>query len=102
MVLTIFGQAKMGKSSFVNALLGEEKSRTDVVPVPGQTRYVLKRDDLNLVVIDTPGYGQAGPKDDQVEATVRAARESDVLVLVLHARNPARQADLEMLEQLDK
>lgn len=100
--LTVFGQAKMGKSSFVNALLGEEKSRTDVVPVPGQTRYVLKRDDLNLLVIDTPGYGQAGPKDDQVEATVRAAQESDLLILVLHARNPARQADLEMLERLSK
>ena len=32
---------------------------------------------------------------------MNAARQADVILLVLHARNPARQADLELLKDLD-
>jgi predicted GTPase len=46
------------------------------------------------------GYGHTGPKADQIKATQKAARRSDLLLLVLHARNPARQADVEMLQGL--
>src|SRR5262249_35786777 len=53
-----------------------------------------------LVLLDTVGYGHTGPRQDQVKATAEAARQSDLLILVLHATNPARQADLEMLEAL--
>ena len=53
-----------------------------------------------LVLLDTVGYGHAGPKADQVARDGEAARQSDLLLLVLHARNPGRQADLDMLEQL--
>ncbi|HKI34407.1 MAG TPA: hypothetical protein VKA46_21310, partial [Gemmataceae bacterium] len=42
----------------------------------------------------------AGPKEDQLKATREAAQHSDLLLLVLHARNPARQADLSMLQRL--
>ena len=35
-----------------------------------------------------------------MRATEEAARQSDLLLLVLHARNPARQADLTMLRSL--
>src|SRR5262249_37786478 len=45
-------------------------------------------------------YGHTGPKEDQLKATQGAARDSDLLLLVMHARNPARQADLEMLQAL--
>jgi predicted GTPase len=53
-----------------------------------------------LVLLDTVGYGNAGPRDDQVKATEEAARDADLLLLALHATNPARQADLEMLQRL--
>src|SRR5262249_46491915 len=53
-----------------------------------------------LALLDTVGYGHSGPKEDQVNATLQASQESDILILVLHARNPARQADLQMLQSI--
>jgi predicted GTPase len=101
--LTILGQVKAGKSSFINALLGEQRAKTDVVPATAEiTRYELHPENIpsRLVLLDTVGYAHTGPKKDQMRATEEAARQSDLLVLVLHAVNPARQADLDMLVAL--
>jgi GTPase Era involved in 16S rRNA processing len=101
--VTLIGQVKAGKSSVVNALLGERRARTDVLPATsGIDRYELRAEGIptKLVLLDTVGYGHAGPKADQLAATREAARQSDLLLLVLHARNPARQADVAQLEDL--
>jgi predicted GTPase len=101
--LTVMGQVKAGKSSFINALLGEQRAKTAVIPATAEiTRYELQPEQVSsrLVLLDTVGYGHTGPKEDQLKATEEAARESDLLLLVLHATNPARQADLEMLQAL--
>jgi predicted GTPase len=101
--LTIFGQVKTGKSSFVNALLGAQRAKTDVLPATDQvTRYELRPAgiDTRLSLFDTAGYGHTGPREDQMRATEEAARQSDLLVLALHARNPARRADAEILQRL--
>ncbi|MBL8799819.1 MAG: 50S ribosome-binding GTPase [Planctomycetia bacterium] len=103
--LAIFGQTKVGKSSFVNAVLGEQKARTDVLPATDEiTRYQLPLagSNVRLLLLDTVGYGHQGPKADQMKATQDAAQQADVMILVLHARNPARQADLAMLEELKR
>ncbi len=101
--ITLLGQVKAGKSSLINALLGEQRARTGTTPLTdGVERYELLTPGIptRLVLLDTVGYGHAGPKADQVAATAEAAQQSDLVFLVLHARNPGRQADLEMLEQL--
>ena len=101
--VTLLGQVKAGKSSFINALLGEQRAKTDVVPAtPEITRYQLQPEDISsrLVLLDTVGYGHAGPKPDQVKATTEAARQSDLLLLIMHALNPGRQADQAMLQGL--
>jgi len=101
--LTLMGQAKAGKSSLINAVLGEQRARTDVVPATAEiTRYELQPEGVptRLVLLDTVGYGHAGPKQDQLRSTQDAAQQADLLLLVLHATNPARQADLEMLQAL--
>jgi predicted GTPase len=101
--VTLLGQVKAGKSSVINALLGEQRARTDVLPATaGAERYELKNPDLpsDLVLVDTVGFGHAGPKADQVAATCEAARNSDLLLLVLHARMPARQGDVTLLDGL--
>jgi predicted GTPase len=99
----LMGQVKAGKSSLVNALLGEQKAITDVLPATAEIqRYELQPRGIptRLVLLDTVGYGHTGPREDQLRATEDAAQQSDLLLLVLHARNPARQADLEMLQRL--
>ncbi len=99
--ITLMGQVKAGKSSMVNALLGEQRARTDVLPATDEiTRYEFKPPDVptKLVLQDTVGYGHEGPRADQIRATRQAAQGSDLLLLVVHARNPARQADVEMFK----
>jgi predicted GTPase len=101
--ITLMGQVKAAKSSTINALLGEQRAKTDVLPATSDvTRYELQAAGIptRLVLLDTVGYGHTGPKEDQLKATREAALESDLLLLVLHARNPARQADLSLLQQL--
>jgi predicted GTPase len=101
--LTIVGQVKAGKSSLVNAILGEQRARTDVLPATAEvTKYELKLPDTTgrLLLLDTVGYGHTGPKEDQLRVTEDCARQSDLLLLGVHARNPARQADVMMLQKL--
>lgn len=101
--VALVGQVKAGKSSLVNALLGEQRAVTDVLPATeGIARYELQPPGVpsRLVLLDTVGYGHTGPKEDQLRATRSAAQESDVVLLVLHARNPGRQADADLLSGL--
>jgi predicted GTPase len=103
--MTILGQVKAGKSSFLNALLGEQRARVDVVPATSTiTRYDLRLagPETHLQLLDTIGYAHAGPRADQAAETAEAAQQSDLVLLVMHALNPARSADLLMLEALEK
>jgi predicted GTPase len=66
------------------------------------SRYDLHLETIgtHLQILDTVGYGHEGPRKDQLSATQEAAKDSDVLLLALHAKNAARQPDLGMLQQL--
>ncbi len=101
--LTIMGQVKAGKSSLINALLGAQLAATSVLPETSDvTRYELKLENLptHLLLYDTVGYGHTGPRQDQLKQTQESSRKSDVLLLVVQAVNPARQADLDVLKAL--
>jgi predicted GTPase len=101
--IALLGQVKAGKSSLVNALLGEQRARTNVLPETREvTRYDLKVEGIptHMAVLDTIGYGHTGPRQDQMPATQNAAQQADVLLLVMHARNAAREPDLQMMRQL--
>jgi predicted GTPase len=101
----LIGQVKAGKSSLVNAFLGEQRARTNVLPETREvTHYELKLpgNPTSLEILDTIGYAHTGPREDQLPATGAAAQKSDVLLLVLHARNAARQPDIMMLQGLRK
>src|SRR5262245_17724409 len=103
--VTLLGQVKAGKSSLINDLLGQQRAPTNVLPeTDAITRYEMVLEDVptRFVLLDTPGYGHEGPRADQLKATVEAARRSHLIVLVLHARNPARKADLEALQALQR
>jgi predicted GTPase len=101
--VTLLGQVKAGKSSVINAMLGEQRALTDVLPATNEVeRHELQPEGVptKLVLLDTVGYGHTGPRADQLLITQQTAQQSDLLLLVLHARNPARQADAAMLKSL--
>jgi predicted GTPase len=101
--MTLVGQVKTGKSSLINGLLGEQRAHTDVLPATNDIeRYELNTPGVptKLVLLDTVGFAHTGPRQDQLAVTREAARDSDLLLLVLHARNPARKADLDLLKDL--
>jgi uncharacterized protein len=100
--VAVVGQVKAGKSSVINALLGDRRAVTDVIPATrGISRYELRAPNgSKLILLDTVGYNQAGPDADQFDNTVEAARESDLLFFVVHAGNPGRDADVKLWHDL--
>ncbi len=101
--ITLVGQVKAGKSSLVNALLGEQRAATDVLPLTAEvTRYRLHPQGITnqLVLLDTVGYTHEGPRADKLRQTQEAVQQSDLVLLVMHARDPARQPDAELLDKL--
>ena len=90
--VALCGQPNAGKSSLLNALLGED--RAIVTAVPGTTRDVLSEKvsigGLPVVLTDTAGLRETG---DEVEAlgvarAEKALREADVRLLVLDGSQP--------------
>lgn len=92
--IAIIGRPNVGKSSLLNAILGEE--RAVVSPVAGTTRdavdtaFTLERDGVprEVVFIDTAGIRRAGKIQGSVEyytvlRALRAIERADVVMLVV-------------------
>ncbi len=100
--LAIVGPVKAGKSTLVNALLGEQKAATDVLPLtPGVTKYDLRQPGRPaLTLLDTAGFGNDGASETDVKAAVEAARQADLMMLVVPARSAARKPESEFLDRV--
>lgn len=91
--LAIIGKPNVGKSTFVNTLLGEERMITS--PIAGTTRDSIRSDLTRngrvFEIVDTAGLRKkAGVKDNSVERfsnirTLRSLAQSDVAVFLLDA-----------------
>lgn len=102
--IAVIGQVKAGKSSLVNCLLGGQQAVTDILPATrGVSRYQLTWPERHeqLVLLDTPGYADAGATAAELRETAEAVRQADLTLLVLDARSPAREADLLTLTGLE-
>lgn len=102
--IAIVGQVKAGKSSLVNCLLENQRAAVDVLPLTkGVDRYELKLEDSNdrLILLDTPGYSDAGATREQIDSTREAVRQADLILLVMAATSPAKQADMSMVDGLN-
>ncbi len=103
--IVVVGQVKAGKSSLVNALLGDRQAGVDALPLTATiTKYTLRSDQTAtpLVVLDTVGYARQGLKADRVEETMRAVCNSAMTLLVMHAHDPAREPDCQFLDSMEK
>jgi Predicted GTPase len=99
--LMVLGQVKAGKSSLVNALFGEVRAMTDVLPLTsGVTPYLLERDKVGrMIILDSAGY--AGPTQRQGLSRMEVEiLRCDLILLVCSATSAARQADRQLLERV--
>ena len=83
--LAVFGRVSTGKSSLLNALIGEEAF--SVSPLHGETRHSSMQpwnevEAGGVFLIDTPGLDEAGGEDREVMAREVAGR-SDLVIFIL-------------------
>lgn len=98
--VAIVGRPNVGKSTFVNALLGEE--RVIAFDMPGTTRDAIEipfeRDGKHYTLIDTAGLRRRGKVFEAVEKfsvikTLQAIEQANVVVLVLDASQDVSDQD---------
>ena len=105
----IVGRPNVGKSSFTNALLGEE--RNIVTPIAGTTRdpthSVYNKFGKEFILIDTAGIRKKAKVEEDLEfysvmRAIRAVEEADVCLLILDATQGLEAQDLSILTLIQK
>ena len=102
--VALIGRPNVGKSSLLNALLGEE--RAIVTQVPGTTRDLIEGElilgGVRLVLTDTAGIRETEDPVERigVQRTEQARRGADLTVLVLESSEPLSQEDEILLDSL--
>lgn len=98
--VALIGRPNVGKSSLVNALLGQE--RVIVSPVAGTTRDAidtpLERDGQKFVLIDTAGMRKRGKVYEKMEKysvlrALKAIERSDVVLMVINGEEGIIEQD---------
>jgi GTP-binding protein len=103
--VAILGRPNVGKSSLLNAILGEE--RTLVSETPGTTRdaidTVLERDDRTFVLVDTAGIRRKRRQRQGIEyyselRALEAAGRADVALVLVDSSEGLVDQDLAIAE----
>ena len=98
--IALIGRPNVGKSSLVNAMLGED--RVIVSDIPGTTRDAIDthfiKDGITFSLIDTAGMRRKGKIDLPVERysvmrSLRAVDRSDVVLMVIDATSGVTEQD---------
>jgi len=105
----VVGRPNVGKSSFINALIGKE--RNIVTPVPGTTRDTIyvhyHRYGFDFLLADTAGLRKKGKVHENVEfysvlRSIRSIESSDVCMLMVDATQGFESQDLNIFRLIEK
>lgn len=107
--IAIVGRPNVGKSSFVNTLLGVDKNI--VTPIAGTTRDAVGSHynayGFDFILIDTAGLRKKTKVDEDIEfysvmRTIRAIENSDVCVIMIDANEGIMAQDLNIFQLAQK
>lgn len=107
--IAILGRPNVGKSSLINALLGEE--RNIVTNIAGTTRDTInthyKLFDKDFILVDTAGLRKKTKVHEDIEfysvlRSLRALEKSDVCVLMIDAQQGIEGQDINILRLAQK
>ena len=104
--VVIVGKPNAGKSSLMNALLGE--GRVIVTDVPGTTRDTVEESaslgGVPIVLVDTAGIRETGDKVEKigVERTTQAIAGADMVLLVLDGSRELDEEDSTVLSYIEQ
>lgn len=102
----IIGKPNAGKSSLMNAILGE--GRVIVTDVPGTTRDTVEESaslgGVPIVLVDTAGLRDSDDKVEKIgiERTTKAIAGSDMLILVLDGSREMDEEDDKVISFIEK
>lgn len=102
----IAGKPNAGKSSLMNAILGE--GRVIVTDVPGTTRDTVEESaslgGIPIVLVDTAGLRESDDKVEKIgiERTTRAIAGADLLIIVLDGSQELDEEDYKILNFIQK
>ena len=100
--VALVGKPNVGKSSLLNALLGEEKAI--VTNIPGTTRDVVEGDinlkGITLHLLDTAGIRESGDSIENigVNKSKKSIEEADLVLVVIDSSSFQSKEDEEVLE----
>ena len=107
--IAIVGRPNAGKSSFVNALMGEE--RNIVTDIAGTTRDSIytryNKFNMDFYLVDTAGIRKKGKVNEGLEyysviRSIKAIENSDVCVLMIDATQGIESQDLNIFSLIQK
>lgn len=102
--VTIVGRPNVGKSTLLNALLGEKIAIVSDKPQTTRTRIlgVVHRPDAQIVVLDTPGLHKPKHKLNRrmVRTALETMGEADIIYVMVEATCPPGPGDRFVIEQV--
>lgn len=104
--VTIAGRPNVGKSSLLNALIGEKIAAVSAKPQTTRTKItgVLTKDKTQYVFIDTPGMHKAKNKlsEHMVKTISDTISEAETTLLVVDATKTVSDAEKTIIRELSK